>query len=65
MDNNTLIALGSASAIQTDWINKTVNGTVPLEGTIIMYANNGKVFIDYVENSGTVFHQPLKYGKVS
>lgn len=61
MDNQNLITIGSASAIQTGWINKTVNGTVPLEGTVSMYANNGKIFIDYVDNSGTVFHQPLKY----
>jgi len=56
-----LITIGSASEVIAGWLNKNSNGTIPLNGTLNMYANNGKAFVNYVDNSGTVFHQPLKY----
>lgn len=55
------ITIGSASEVAAGWLSKNPNGTIPLDGTITMYANNGKTFVNYVDNSGTVFHQPLKY----
>jgi len=58
--NNNAINLGSVSSMVAQFFSKNEKGTIPTDGTITIYANNCKVFVNY-ESSGTAFRQPLKY----